>query len=176
MSSSLESLVLQFDSREPPPVELWKPDRISSIDMRINRGGEWFYQGSKIERRRMVALFSTILWREQESYFLVTPHEKLQITVEVAPFIAELMEVTGAFESQELCFTDNTGNRFTADADHPLWISYPESGQPQPLVIVRRNLPALMSRSVYYQLADLIVEKDSVPGVWSAGEFFKLDS
>ena len=150
MPSSLESLVLQFDSRKPPPVDLWKPDRISSIDITINRGGEWLYQGSKIERKRMVALFSTILWREEETYFLITPHEKLQITVEVAPFIAELMEVTGTGESQSLCFTDNTGNRFTADADHSLWISYPESGEPQPLVIVRRNLPALMSRSVYY--------------------------
>ena len=175
MPSSLESLVLQFDSRKPPPVDQWKPTQISSIDITINRSGEWFYQGSKIERKRMVALFSTILWREADTYFLVTLHEKLQITVEVAPFIAELMDVTGERESQSLHFTDNTGNRFTADADHPLWISYTESGQPQPLVIVRRNLPALMSRSVYYQLAELIVEKDSLSGVWSAGEFFKLD-
>jgi len=134
MTSSLESLVMQFDSRKPPPVELWKPDRISTIDININRQGEWFYRGSKIERTRMVALFSTIL-----------------------------------------LFTDNTGNRFTADNDHHLWISYPDTGEPLPMVIVRRNLPALLCRAVYYQLAELMTEKDSVPGVWSEGVFFKLD-
>jgi len=175
MTSSLDSLVMQFDSRKPPPVELWKPDRISTIDININRQGEWFYRGSKIERTRMVALFSTILLREDDSWFLVTPQEKLQITVEVAPFIAELMEVTGTGESQSLKFTDNTGNRFTADNDHHLWISYPDTGEPLPMVIVRRNLPALLCRAVYYQLAELMTEKDSVPGVWSEGVFFKLD-
>jgi len=176
MPSTLESLVSQFDLRKPPPVELWKPDRLSSIDIHINRQGEWFYRGSKIERKRMVALFSTILWREEDSYFLVTPQEKLQISVEVAPFIAELMEVTGSGESQSLEFTDNAGNRFTADNDHSIWISYPDTGEPLPMVIVRRNLPALLCRAVYYQLAELMTEKDSVPGVWSEGVFFKLDS
>ncbi len=176
MTTSLESLVAQFDLRNKPPVDQWKPERIGSIDIRINREGEWFHNGSKIERNRMVSLFSTILWREDDSYYLITPAEKLKIEVEEVPFIAVLMEVSGEGETQLLNFTDNTGNRFNADAEHRLWLSQSDDDQPSPYVIVRRNLPAKLSRAVYYQLADLLVERDSVPGVWSDGVFFEFGS
>jgi len=174
MTTSLESLVAQFDTRGKPPVERWNPDRVADIDIRIDRQGDWYYRGSKIERKRMVALFSTILWREDDCYFLKTPHEKLKIQVETAPFIAVLMTVEGEGESQSLTFTDNTGNQFKADAQHKLWLTETASGESTPFVIVRRDLPALLSRAVYYQLADLIVERDSRIGVWSEGIFFSL--
>jgi len=124
----------------------------------------------------MVALFSTILWREDDSYFLKTPHEKLKIEVETAPFIAVLMAVAGTGESQSLSFTDNTGNQFKADAQHKLWLTETDAGESVPLIIVRRDLPALLSRAVYYQLADLIVERNAEMGVWSEGIFFTLSA
>ena len=176
MTTSLESLVAQFDTRGKPPVEEWNPERVADIDIRIDRQGDWYYRGSKIERKRMVALFSTILWREDNSYFLKTPHEKLKIEVEIAPFIAVLMAVAGEGESQSLTFTDNTGNRFRADAEHKLWFTETDAGESAPLVIVRRDLPALLSRAVYYQLADLIIDRDKEMGVWSEGMFFTLGS
>ena len=80
MTTSLEALVAQFDTRDKPPVESWNPEKAGEIDIRIDRQGDWYHGGSKIERKRMVALFSTILWHENGSYFLKTPHEKLQIT------------------------------------------------------------------------------------------------
>jgi len=141
--------------------------------MRIDRGGAWYYDGSKIERQRMVALFSTVLRREGDQYFLVTPAEKLQIEVEDAPFIALLLEVTGQGDTQQLNFTDNCGNQFTADQDHPVWMAE-KSGEQLPYVVVRENLPAIIARSVYYQLADLVDDRDGVLGVWSAGHFFAL--
>ncbi len=174
MVDSLESLVARFDTRDKPPMEQWNPSKISEIDIRIDRQGDWYHQGAIIERKRMVALFSTILWREGTSYYLKTPHEKLKIEVEDAPFIAVLMEVSGKGEHQSLCFTDNTGNRFKADAKHGLWLTE-KNNQPAPYVIVRRDLPALLSRAVYYQLAELVVERESVAGVWSEGIFFELD-
>ena len=176
MTTSLVSLVAQFDTRGKPPVEQWNPQRVADIDIRIDRQGDWYYRGSKIERKRMVALFSTILWREEDSYFLKTPHEKLKIEVESAPFVAVLMTVEGVGESQSLSFTDNTGNRFNADAEHKLWLAETEAGESAPFVIVRRDLPALLSRAVYYQLADLVIERDSKMGVWSEGIFFSLSS
>jgi len=174
MATSLEALVSQFDGRSKPPVESWNPDKISKIDIKIDRKGDWYYQGSPIERKRMVALFSTILWREENTYFLKTPSEKLEIEVDLAPFTAVLMDVTNEGESQSLTFTDNTGNRFTANNDLRLWMEKSDNNEPHPFVTVRRNLPALLSRAVYYQLADLIVEKDSAAGVWSDGVFFRL--
>lgn len=174
MDTTLDSLVAQFDTRAKPPVEQWKPQRSSEIDIRIDRQGRWYYRGSIIERSRMVALFSTILWREEDEYFLITPQEKLRIEVEDAPFVAMLMKVNGSDQSQSLRFTDNAGNQFNADAEHRLWLSQSRDDQPAPYVIVRRNLPALLSRAVYYQLAELLVEHQSLPGVWSEGVFFQF--
>lgn len=176
MTTSLEALVAQFDTRGTPPVENWNPEKTGSIDIRIDSNGDWYYRDSKIERKRMVALFSTILWRENDTYYLKTPQEKLQIAVEIVPFIALLLDAQGQGESQILSFTDNTGNRFNAGRNNPLWLSETEAGQPAPLVMVRRDLPALLSRPVYYQLADLIVERDGAAGVWSDGVFFPLDT
>jgi len=176
MTTSLESLVAQFDTRGKPPVEQWNPERVGQLDITINRHGDWYYRGSKIERKRMVALFSTILWHEEGTYYLKTPQEKLAIEVAVAPFIAVLMDVEGEHEKQSLRFTDNTGNRFVAGESNRLWLSETANGEPAPFVIVRRDLPALLSRAVYYQLADLIVEHESGAGVWSDGVFFSLES
>ena len=69
-----------------------------------------------------------------------------------------------------MCIRD----RFKADAQHKLWLTETDSGESTPFVIVRRDLPALLSRAVYYQLADLIVERDTKIGVWSEGIFFSL--
>ncbi len=55
--------------------------------MRIARDGTWFHQGSPIGRRELVRLFSTILRKDVDGFHLVTPVEKMRITVEDAPFI-----------------------------------------------------------------------------------------
>lgn len=172
-NTDLEALVAQFSARDLPPVAGWNPDVVRTIDMRIDRGGRWYYHGSAIERTRMVALFSTILRRDGNDYFLVTPQEKLSIQVEDAPFIAQLMNVRGEGRAQQLEFTDNVGNVFTAGQDHRLWIEQRDQ-QSIPYVIVRDELPALLSRAVYYQLADLIIEEGESDGVWSDGVFFTL--
>ena len=118
----LQALVAQFSDRDLPPVEKWSPSVERTIEMRIDRAGKWHYNGSVIERPRMVALFSTILRKDGEDYFLVTPQEKLRIEVENVPFIALLMQVTGAGQDQVLEFTDNVGNIFIAGAAHRLWM------------------------------------------------------
>jgi hypothetical protein len=173
---NLEDLVAQFSARSLPPVSNWHPQHQRSIDMRVDRAGVWHYQGSPIQRQRMVALFSSVLRREGQQYFLVTPAEKLEIVVELAPFVALLLDVTGEGTDQQLMFTDNCGNQTLAGADHRLWMAqHPdEDGDEVPLLDIRDNLPALVSRPVYYQLADLIVEHDAGFGVWSDGQFFVL--
>lgn len=171
--TDLEALVAQFSARDLPPVSGWNPANERQIDMRIDRAGRWHYNGSSIERARMVALFSTILRREGEGYCLVTPHEKLRIEVENVPFVAQLMSVSGTGKKQQLEFTDNVGNVFTAGEGHRLWMA-PFADQSMPYVIVRDELPALLARPVYYQLAELITEENEVSGVWSGGKFFAL--
>src|SRR5215217_8453910 len=71
-----------------PPVHLWNPDFCGDIDMRIASDGTWFYMGTPIGRPALVRLFSTILKREGDKHFLVTPVEKVGIRVDDAPFLA----------------------------------------------------------------------------------------
>ena len=69
-------------------MHLWNPPFCGDIDMRIARDGTWFYLGTPIGRPALVKLFSTILRRDGDDYFLVTPVEKVGITVDDAPFVA----------------------------------------------------------------------------------------
>src|SRR5436190_23349396 len=75
-----------------PPVHLWNPDFCGDIDMRIASDGTWFYMGTPIGRPALVRLFSTILKREGDKHFLVTPVEKVGIRVDDAPFMAVEMQ------------------------------------------------------------------------------------
>lgn len=59
-----------------PPVHLWNPPFCGDLDMRIARDGTWFYQGTPIGRPAMVRLFSTVIRRDGDDYFLVTPVER----------------------------------------------------------------------------------------------------
>ncbi|HAD48948.1 MAG TPA: DUF1285 domain-containing protein, partial [Idiomarina sp.] len=84
---SLEKLFEQLESTQHAPTEKWDPPYCGEIPLRIKANGDWEYQGSKINRQRLVNLFASVLTRENEDYFLVTPVEKVKIQVDDAPFI-----------------------------------------------------------------------------------------
>jgi len=74
-----------------------------------------------------------------------------------------------------LVFTTNIGDSVIADAQHPIEVRYKErGGEPSPYVLVRDKLEALISRPVFYQLADWAVERNQIIGVESAGIFMSL--
>ncbi|WP_138380301.1 DUF1285 domain-containing protein [Luteithermobacter gelatinilyticus] len=159
-----------------PPVHLWNPEFCGDIDMEIRRDGSWYYMGTPISRPAMVRLFSTILRHDEDGkYYLVTPVEKVGIRVEDKPFVAVEMTREGEGREQILRFRTNVDDDVTADADHPIRVEVnPETGEPSPYLLVRDRLEALISRAVYYELANLVEKKDNVYGVWSAGCFFPL--
>src|ERR1700737_773787 len=92
-----------------PPVHLWDPPYCGEIDMRIASDGTWFYQKTPIGRPALVKLFASVLKREGDRYFLVTPVEKCGITVEDAPFLAIAMQVESRSPGQVLRFVTNVG-------------------------------------------------------------------
>lgn len=142
-----------------PPVEKWEPDNQQTIDMRIARDGIWYYEGSPIRREKMVRLFSTILRRDGDDYFLVTPAEKLGIQVDDAPFVATEVEDVERDGRRKLVFTTNVGDAVVAGPDHPLEvINDPDTGEPAPYIHIRTNLWALMDRPVFYHLVDMAEE------------------
>lgn len=140
----------------PPPVHLWNPPFCGDLDMRIARDGTWFYEGTPIGRPAMVRLFASILRRDGEDYFLVTPVEKVGLQVEDVPFIAIDFEVAGSGAEQAITFTTNVGDRVIAGPDAPIRVERdPETGEPSPYVRVRAALDARIDRKSFYRLVDL---------------------
>lgn len=138
-----------------PPVHLWHPDKSGDMDLVIDREGRWIHEGGEIKRARLVKLFSTILKREGDSYFLVTPVEKWKINVDFAPFYIISASRAHRDSHQAITLTTSTGEVVVVGAENPLWVEYrSDSEEPIPLVTVRDNLPGLLSRSVFYQLVE----------------------
>lgn len=177
----LDALVAQIDGKKLPPIERWNPNLSGDMDMRITRDGVWRHEGTPIERLALARLFSTILRREDDGrYYLVTPVEKWRIQVDDAPFVAVLLDVLepGA-PAQALRFTTNLGDTVIAGPDHPIEVEYAKpDGEPSPYVHIRGRLRALISRSLFLELAELGESREldgrSVYGVRSQGVFFPL--
>lgn len=147
--------------------------------MRIARDGTWFYLGTPIGRHGLVKLFSSILRRDGDAYFLVTPVEKVGITVEDAPFVATDFMAQGTGSDQVLTFTTHVDDTAVAGPDHPIRVVRdPVTGEPAPYVLIRANLEALIDRKSFYRMIDLGCHHDvdgtSWFGIWSSGRFFPI--
>ncbi|MCG7629593.1 DUF1285 domain-containing protein [Epibacterium sp. MM17-32] len=158
-----------------PPVHLWNPPYCGDLDIRIHRDGSWSYLGSPINRVELVRLFSSILKLEEGRYYLVTPVEKVGITVEDAPFVAVDFEVDGSGRGQVLTFVTQVGDRSAAGADNAIRVEQdPATGEPSPYVHVRAGLEALIDRKSFYRLMELGEIHDGWFGLWSGGRFFAI--
>src|SRR3974390_2004455 len=161
-----------------PPVHLWNPPFCGDLDMRIASDGTWFYMGTPIGRPALVRLFSTILKREGDKHFLVTPVEKVGIRVDDAPFLAVEMQRTGDGQGSVLRFRTNVDDWVDCDAAHRLRFEAAADGGLTPYLHVRADLWAKVTRALYYDLVDLgeeqTVDGQEMFGVVSAGEFFPM--
>lgn len=171
----LAEIARALADRRLPPVEQWEPQSCGDSGIRIARDGSWHHDGSPIDRPAMVRLFSSLLRREPDgSHVLVTPVEKLSVTVEVAAFVAVAMESEGAGRERRIALQLNSGDALLLGPDHRLRVVQEENG-PLPLVEVRGGLEAVLARPVYYELARTALDEGAdPPGVWSRGEFFPL--
>ena len=165
-----------IDQRRLPPVDQWNPEHCGHSGMRIARDGTWFHDGAPIRRPAMVRLFSTVLRREPDGrHMLVTPVEKLEIEVDSTAFRAVEMDSEGVAEQRRVALRLDSGDAIFLGPDHPLVLVQDENG-PSPRVLVRHGLEAELSRSIYYELAEIaLAEGHQPPGVWSDGAFFLLD-
>lgn len=156
-------------------MHLWNPEHCGSIDIVIKKNGLWFHEGTPIGREALVRLFSTVLRKDPDGYVLVTPVEKLAITVEDAPFVAIRVDRIG----EVLRFITNVGDEVDAGPDHPIRVEMDAvSGEPRPYVHVRAGLEALIARPVFYELAEMAVPRPSPKGtvmaVTSNGAWFMV--
>jgi uncharacterized protein len=162
-----------------PQVHLWDPPFCGDLDMRIAADGTWYYLKTPIGRPALVKLFASVLKREGEKYFLVTPVEKCGIIVEDAPFLAVELRIHKAEQGQALHFRTNVDDWVACGREHALRFEpHSESGRLKPYLHVRRNLWARVTRALFYDLVELGEERDfegeRVFGIASAGEFFPM--
>jgi hypothetical protein len=169
----------QQSTNSLPPLHLWNPSLSGDIDIVIDREGRWIHEGAEIKRAALVKLFASILVREGDEYFLLTPIEKWRIKVAVAPLFVIAASRESREGQQAIVLTTSTEDTVVVDKDHPVFLME-HSGQPLPQVIVRKDIPALISRNVYYQLIDWAIEETDKQidklYITSMGERFLLGS
>ncbi len=169
--SAVAAAAKQAPGRGLPPVHLWHPEHCGEIDIVVRADGTWMHEGSPIGRKELVRLFSTVLRLDPDGYHLVTPVEKMRITVEDLPFRAVNMQRVG----DDLSFTTDVGDTVTADADHPIVVETdPVTGEPAPRIHVRAGLEARIVRAVFYDLVEMAEVVDGRLTVRSGGQAFAL--
>jgi len=164
---SLEKIAGQLKGIESkiPPVELWDPPYCGEMGLTIKADGQWFYQGSIFKRMALVKLLASVLKKEQDEYFLVTPVEKIKITVEDVPFVITQWQEN---EQGEIIVATQTDDEFVLGDEHQLKLH--DDGQVY--ASVRRNLWGRVHRNVYYQWidhAEHINEKEQTSLVLKSG-------
>lgn len=157
--------------RGPAPVHLWNPENCGEMDLVVRADGVWMHEGSPIGRPPLVRLLATVLRKDDDGYYLVTPVEKLKITVEDAPFRALRVDRKGG----DLVFTTDMGERVTAGPEHPIRVeTSKETGEPSPYVHVRGDLEARIERAVFYELVEMAELENERMLVRSGGVTFAL--
>jgi len=178
-TDSIVQAATKASKKGPPPVHLWNPPFCGDLDMRIARDGTWFYLGTPIGRAPLVKLFSSIIRRDGDDYFLVTPVEKVGIIVDDAPFVATDFDVEDGETGQVITFHTHVGDTAVAGPENPIRVDRdPITGEPSPYVLIRANLEALIDRKSFYRLVDIGVTQEHEGSDWfgvrSNGAFFPI--
>ena len=151
---------------------------LEEFDIHIASDGRWFHQGGEIKRPAIIKLFASVLSRDENGrYWLTTPVEKGEVTVEDAPFI-----ITGlnsihdvGEENPRLEMVDNVDRDFILGSGHPIFFEKDEKQGQTPYLRLNDGLTAKITRPVYYQLMDMVTHSSKGEmGVWSADEFIVL--
>ena len=149
---------------------------IHNYDIRIAANGDWFHEGSKINRIELIKLFASVLHKKNDGkYWLVTPKEEGTILVDDVPFVITKLEHSGNNKSAKFWFTTNLGEVILLGKKNPLRVEVDNKNNPRPYIYVFRGMEALILRSVYYEVVDFAV-KDKLGnyGIWSDGYFFNI--
>jgi hypothetical protein len=178
---TIAGAVGQASSRGLPPVHLWDPPFCGDLDLRIAADGTWHYLKTPIGRPALVKLFASVLKREGDKYYLVTPVEKCGIVVDDAPFLAVELRVETRAGLRILHFRTNVDDWVACGVHNPLRFEpETESGGLKPYLHVRSGLWAKVTRALLYDLAALgeerAVEGERMFGVASDNAFFPMQS
>jgi uncharacterized protein len=176
----LDALVRAVGGKPLPPVDSWNPPYCGDIGIEILRDGTWHYQGSVIARPALVALFASVLRKDEDGQtYLVTPAEKVLVRVADTHFLAVEIKVEGAGQGQVIGLRTNLDEWVMIGPGHPLRFEMQVgTGGLKPYVRVRGRLEALLTRAILLDLVELAeaTSREGEPlGVWSGGVRWHLE-
>ena len=152
--TNLSAYLTQLNNdRVIPPLEKWNPQHCGDMDLVIKANGEWWHEGQLIRRQKMIDLFSKVLWKENDEYYLKTPVEKIRIQVEDAPLLITQVDQVEIDDDLYLQCTTQNQDVFIVDAEHSIFMKEYE-GEIRPYVHVRSGLNALIQRQAFYHLVN----------------------
>ncbi|MCB1703389.1 MAG: DUF1285 domain-containing protein [Halioglobus sp.] len=176
MQESLDTLATRLDSSrnyEAPPLHLWHPELSGDIPIYIDAQGDWYHDGTRIERESLVRLFASILRREEDGeYYLLTPAEKWRIKVERHALLVTDISSQGEGDAQRLVATLNTGRQLPVSAEHPLFLD--DTAEQVAALCLPHGLTALCTRAAWYRLVELAQLRDGYAVLTSGDYEFRL--
>jgi hypothetical protein len=149
------------NGRQPYPLEKWNPSHCGYVDIAIDRDGRWFHEGSEIKRAELVSLFAGLLRREEDGcYYLVTPVEKVEVSVALHPLMVVDATPMGSGAEQVLALVLNTGGIFQLDLTVGLHAEPRAAGAAY--IKLPNGLTALFTRAAWYRLVEIADDEGCV--------------
>ena len=137
-----------------PPLDQWNPKHCGKMDLIVKSNGEWWHEGQLIKRQALIDLFSTVLWKENNKFYLKTPVEKMEILVEDEPLFVNQVNRIQIQDQEYLELTTTTQDTIIVDAEHPIFMRE-YLGELRPYIHVRFGINALIQRAAFFHLIEL---------------------
>ena len=150
---------------------------LHNYDIRIAANGDWYHEGTRIQRLELIKLFASVLSkRDDNNYWLTTPKEEGIIKVDDAPFVITKLDYSGQIKTAKCWFTTNLGDRILLGKNNPLRLEFDSKKNPRPYIYLFRGMEGLILRQVYYEIVKHAVKDDMGHyGIWSDNTFFEID-
>mgnify|MGYP001763249331 FL=1 len=103
--------------RSIPPLDQWHPKHCGTMDLKVLANGEWWHEGQLIKRQAMIELFATVLWKEEDKFYLKTPVEQIEIEVEDEPLFVNQVDQVEIAGKIYLQLTTTTQDVVIVDED-----------------------------------------------------------
>ena len=146
--------VQQSHKRSIPPLDQWHPKHCGKMDLKIKANGEWWHEGQLIKRQALVDLFSSVLWKEQDKFYLKTPVEQIEIQVEDEPLFINQVDMVEIGQQNYIQLITTHQDIVIVDAEHPIFMRE-YAGELRPYVHVRFGINALIQRAAFLHLVEL---------------------
>ena len=163
---AIEKSLLQLDEY---PLEQWNPKLCEGVRFDIDKDANWFYNGSKIERLNMIKLFSKLIKIEGESYFIVTPSEKIPVYV-----VNEVFSIIDFKKENDDYFFKTNTNEWVKLSQENCLSTDSLNDQPYPKIKLKENVFGLLTRSLFYNLIEHAINDKDRLYIKSDGEKFYL--